>query len=81
MLVCVCVRVFSVRSVATPAASNLVEVFVDGKPVMVEPGTTVLQVEHSQTINILFRWVIHQMEKLIFGAGPIFANAVKNRHS
>uniref|UniRef100_A0A3B4ECB4 NADH-ubiquinone oxidoreductase 75 kDa subunit, mitochondrial n=2 Tax=Pygocentrus nattereri TaxID=42514 RepID=A0A3B4ECB4_PYGNA len=33
----------NVRSVATPAASNLVEVFVDGKPVMVEPGTTVLQ--------------------------------------
>lgn len=26
------------------ASSNLVEVFVDGKPVMVEPGTTVLQV-------------------------------------
>ncbi|XP_010893227.2 NADH-ubiquinone oxidoreductase 75 kDa subunit, mitochondrial isoform X1 [Esox lucius] len=36
----------NVRTVATaaPAAvSNLVEVFVDGKPVMVEPGTTVLQ--------------------------------------
>ncbi|KAL4608921.1 NADH-ubiquinone oxidoreductase 75 kDa subunit, mitochondrial isoform X2, partial [Arapaima gigas] len=32
----------SVRTAAT-AASNLVEVFVDGKPVMVEPGTTVLQ--------------------------------------
>ncbi len=29
---------------ATAAASNLLEVFVDGKPVMVEPGTTVLQV-------------------------------------
>ncbi|XP_018529091.1 NADH-ubiquinone oxidoreductase 75 kDa subunit, mitochondrial isoform X1 [Lates calcarifer] len=28
---------------ATAAASNLVEVFVDGQPVMVEPGTTVLQ--------------------------------------
>ncbi|KAG7227618.1 hypothetical protein INR49_005433 [Caranx melampygus] len=28
---------------ATAAASNLVEVFVDGKPIMVEPGTTVLQ--------------------------------------
>lgn len=26
------------------AASNMVEVFVDGKPVEVEPGTTVLQV-------------------------------------
>lgn len=32
----------NVRTTAT-AASNLVEVFVDGKPVMVEPGTTVLQ--------------------------------------
>ncbi|XP_029936568.1 NADH-ubiquinone oxidoreductase 75 kDa subunit, mitochondrial [Myripristis murdjan] len=35
------------RSAATAspaaAASNLLEVFVDGKPVMVEPGTTVLQ--------------------------------------
>ncbi|KAM7380500.1 hypothetical protein PAMP_003791 [Pampus punctatissimus] len=28
---------------ATAAASNLLEVFVDGMPVMVEPGTTVLQ--------------------------------------
>ncbi|XP_075036301.1 NADH-ubiquinone oxidoreductase 75 kDa subunit, mitochondrial [Mixophyes fleayi] len=28
---------------ATTAASNLLEVFVDGKPIMVEPGTTVLQ--------------------------------------
>ncbi|KAM8933591.1 NADH-ubiquinone oxidoreductase 75 kDa subunit, mitochondrial [Pelodytes ibericus] len=32
----------NVRTTAT-AASNLVEVFVDGKPLMVEPGTTVLQ--------------------------------------
>ncbi|XP_069471665.1 NADH-ubiquinone oxidoreductase 75 kDa subunit, mitochondrial [Ambystoma mexicanum] len=32
----------NVRTTAT-AASNLIEVFVDGKPVMVEPGTTVLQ--------------------------------------
>ncbi|XP_062389869.1 NADH-ubiquinone oxidoreductase 75 kDa subunit, mitochondrial-like isoform X1 [Sardina pilchardus] len=28
---------------ATATASNLIEVFIDGKPVMVEPGTTVLQ--------------------------------------
>uniref|UniRef100_A0A3P9JDV7 Uncharacterized protein n=1 Tax=Oryzias latipes TaxID=8090 RepID=A0A3P9JDV7_ORYLA len=28
---------------AAAAARNLLEVFVDGKPVMVEPGTTVLQ--------------------------------------
>uniref|UniRef100_A0A4W5P9U0 NADH-ubiquinone oxidoreductase 75 kDa subunit, mitochondrial n=1 Tax=Hucho hucho TaxID=62062 RepID=A0A4W5P9U0_9TELE len=33
----------NVRNAATAAASNLVEVFVDGKPLMVEPGTTVLQ--------------------------------------
>ncbi|KAM3917333.1 NADH-ubiquinone oxidoreductase 75 kDa subunit, mitochondrial [Leptodactylus fuscus] len=32
----------NVRTTST-AASNLLEVFVDGKPVMVEPGTTVLQ--------------------------------------
>ncbi|KAM4698502.1 NADH-ubiquinone oxidoreductase 75 kDa subunit, mitochondrial [Rhinophrynus dorsalis] len=32
----------NVRTTAT-STSNLVEVFVDGKPVMVEPGTTVLQ--------------------------------------
>lgn len=30
-------------SAAAAAASNLLEVFVDGKPIMVEPGTTVLQ--------------------------------------
>uniref|UniRef100_W5MY33 NADH-ubiquinone oxidoreductase 75 kDa subunit, mitochondrial n=1 Tax=Lepisosteus oculatus TaxID=7918 RepID=W5MY33_LEPOC len=34
--------VSAVRTTAT-AASNLVEIFVDGKPLMVEPGTTVLQ--------------------------------------
>lgn len=33
-----------VRTTATAAASNLLEVFVDGVSVMVEPGTTVLQV-------------------------------------
>ncbi|XP_071000720.1 NADH-ubiquinone oxidoreductase 75 kDa subunit, mitochondrial-like [Oncorhynchus clarkii lewisi] len=33
----------NVHNAATAAASNLVEVFVDGKPLMVEPGTTVLQ--------------------------------------
>lgn len=33
-----------VRTTATAAAPNLLEVFVDGTPVMVEPGTTVLQV-------------------------------------
>ena len=37
-------------SVRTPvrAASNMVEVFVDGKPVEVEPGTTVLQVRNAR---------------------------------
>lgn len=34
---------FSVRPTAT-AASNLIEVFVDGHPILVPPGTTVLQV-------------------------------------
>ncbi|XP_051883838.1 NADH-ubiquinone oxidoreductase 75 kDa subunit, mitochondrial [Pristis pectinata] len=41
----------NVRSTAT-AASNLVEVFVDGKPVMVEPGTTVLQACEKVGIQI-----------------------------
>lgn len=36
-------RAISVRT-SVRAASNMVEVFVDGKPVEVEPGTTVLQV-------------------------------------
>lgn len=39
-------------STAAPAATtNLLEVFVDGKPVMVEPGTTVLQVAYTLTPN------------------------------
>uniref|UniRef100_A0A3P8U0Z3 Uncharacterized protein n=1 Tax=Amphiprion percula TaxID=161767 RepID=A0A3P8U0Z3_AMPPE len=38
----VCVKARTAAT-ATAAASNLLEVFVDGKPVMVEPGTTVLQ--------------------------------------
>uniref|UniRef100_A0A8C5BAR2 NADH-ubiquinone oxidoreductase 75 kDa subunit, mitochondrial n=1 Tax=Gadus morhua TaxID=8049 RepID=A0A8C5BAR2_GADMO len=33
----------NVRTVATATASKLVEVFVDGSPVLVEPGTTVMQ--------------------------------------
>lgn len=43
-------------SVRTPvrAASNMVEVFVDGKPVEVEPGTTVLQV--TNTIYSVFKF-------------------------
>lgn len=36
---------------ATAAASNLLEVFVDGMPVMVEPGTTVLQVNSSMQVR------------------------------
>lgn len=41
--------------VRTPvrAASNMVEVFVDGKPVEVEPGTTVLQVRKLQYTILL----------------------------
>lgn len=40
-----CVPEVRPASTATAAAaSNLLEVFVDGKTVMVEPGTTVLQV-------------------------------------
>ena len=49
---------FSVRSTAT-AASNLIEVFVDGHPVLVPPGTTVLQVGRinldSVTISSTFQ--------------------------
>lgn len=41
----------NVRSTAT-ATSNLVEVFIDGKPVMVEPGTTVLQACEKVGIQI-----------------------------
>uniref|UniRef100_A0A3Q4BWX2 Uncharacterized protein n=1 Tax=Mola mola TaxID=94237 RepID=A0A3Q4BWX2_MOLML len=37
---------------ATAAASNLLEVFVDGNPVMVEPGTTVLQACEKVGIQI-----------------------------
>ncbi|XP_075685959.1 NADH-ubiquinone oxidoreductase 75 kDa subunit, mitochondrial [Rhinoderma darwinii] len=41
----------NVRTTST-AASNLLEVFVDGKPVMVEPGTTVLQACEKVGIQI-----------------------------
>ncbi|XP_036401001.1 NADH-ubiquinone oxidoreductase 75 kDa subunit, mitochondrial-like [Megalops cyprinoides] len=41
----------NVRTAAT-AASNMVEVFVDGKPVMVEPGTTVLQACEKMGVQI-----------------------------
>lgn len=43
---------FIVHNAATAAASNLVEVFVDGKPLMVEPGTTVLQVAGALITDI-----------------------------
>uniref|UniRef100_A0A674PED8 NADH-ubiquinone oxidoreductase 75 kDa subunit, mitochondrial n=1 Tax=Takifugu rubripes TaxID=31033 RepID=A0A674PED8_TAKRU len=42
----------NVRTTATAAASNLLEVFVDGVPVMVEPGTTVLQACEKVGIQI-----------------------------
>ena len=40
----------TVRTTAR-AASNMVEVFVDGKPLEVEPGTTVLQVKKHQFLR------------------------------
>lgn len=45
---CNLLNYISVRTAATAAApaSNHIEVFIDGKPIMVEPGTTVLQVTH-----------------------------------
>ncbi|XP_055361238.1 NADH-ubiquinone oxidoreductase 75 kDa subunit, mitochondrial-like isoform X2 [Betta splendens] len=43
---------------ATAAASNLVEVFVDGKPVMVEPGTTVLQPVAACAMPVMKGWNI-----------------------
>ncbi|TWW80849.1 NADH-ubiquinone oxidoreductase 75 kDa subunit, mitochondrial-like [Takifugu flavidus] len=42
----------NVRTTATAAASNLLEVFVDSVPVMVEPGTTVLQACEKVGIQI-----------------------------
>ncbi|KAK0150754.1 NADH-ubiquinone oxidoreductase subunit, mitochondrial [Merluccius polli] len=42
----------NVRPVATATASKMVEVFVDGNPVMVEPGTTVMQACAKQGIQI-----------------------------
>ena len=43
----ICVYLLSVRT-SVRAASNMVEVFVDGKPLEVEPGTTVLQVRQCK---------------------------------
>uniref|UniRef100_A0AAR2J0N3 NADH-ubiquinone oxidoreductase 75 kDa subunit, mitochondrial n=1 Tax=Pygocentrus nattereri TaxID=42514 RepID=A0AAR2J0N3_PYGNA len=40
------------------ASSNLVEVFVDGKPVMVEPGTTVLQPVAACAMPVMKGWNI-----------------------
>lgn len=40
----------SVRT-SVRAASNMVEVFVDGKPVEVEAGTTVLQVRSVSSLS------------------------------
>lgn len=42
---------------AAAAATNLVEVFVDGDPIMVEPGTTVLQVPRVTVVTELTRTV------------------------
>uniref|UniRef100_A0A8C7AQW8 NADH-ubiquinone oxidoreductase 75 kDa subunit, mitochondrial n=1 Tax=Neovison vison TaxID=452646 RepID=A0A8C7AQW8_NEOVI len=46
-----------VRTTAT-AASNLIEVFVDGQSVMVEPGTTVLQVVAACAMPVMKGWNI-----------------------
>lgn len=50
------------------AASNMVEVFVDGKPVEVEPGTTVLQVR-KQCIILAMLWfycfMLHAVNLLV----------------
>lgn len=47
--------VLEARTAATAIApaSNLLEVFVDGTPVMVEPGTTVLQVMHVPPVRVI----------------------------
>lgn len=50
-----CLLVISSFSTGVRAASNMVEVFVDGKPVAVEPGTTVLQVT-KQCIILAMLW-------------------------
>lgn len=50
---CVLLVIFSVWTVVR-AASSMVEVFVDGKPVEVEPGTTVLQVRKMAQYFIIF---------------------------
>ncbi|XP_062907680.1 NADH-ubiquinone oxidoreductase 75 kDa subunit, mitochondrial [Mobula hypostoma] len=47
-----CLRTKSIVRCTSTAAGNLVEVFVDGKPVMVEPGTTVLQACEKVGIQI-----------------------------
>ncbi|XP_059823316.1 NADH-ubiquinone oxidoreductase 75 kDa subunit, mitochondrial [Hypanus sabinus] len=47
-----CLRTKNAVRCTSTAASNLVEVFVDGKPVMVEPGTTVLQACEKVGIQI-----------------------------
>ncbi|CAJ0940697.1 unnamed protein product [Ranitomeya imitator] len=46
-----------VRQTST-AASNMLEVFVDGKPIMVEPGTTVLQPVAACAMPVMKGWNI-----------------------
>uniref|UniRef100_A0AAQ5ZPC9 NADH-ubiquinone oxidoreductase 75 kDa subunit, mitochondrial n=1 Tax=Amphiprion ocellaris TaxID=80972 RepID=A0AAQ5ZPC9_AMPOC len=53
----VCVKARTAAT-ATAAASNLLEVFVDGKPVMVEPGTTVLQPVAACAMPVMKGWNI-----------------------
>lgn len=49
------------------AASNMVEVFVDGKPVEVEPGTTVLQVRMCIILAMLWFccFMLHAVNLLV----------------
>lgn len=39
------------RTVASGPSADKIEVFIDDKPVMVEPGSTVLQVGNDQELN------------------------------
>ena len=55
-----CIYAFLARSQSTTAAPEKIEVFVDDKPVMVEPGITVLQASTYTTYT-----VVHQKSLLL----------------
>ena len=52
-------RLKTARCQSAATNPDLVEVFVDDKPVYVEPGTTVLQVRTSTSLNIIKIYEIH----------------------